>query len=248
MPDRETPAVRVIAHRGASHARPENTLVAFEHAIELGVDLIEYDVRLTHDGQTVIMHDKTVDRTTSGEGAVSDLTLEQILSFDASVGHEGYAGTRVPTLDEVCTLVAPTTVGMNVQIYADDDDRGSLTMAVTNALQRHGFDNRTFIASDEKTVLMARRLDPARPICNLDGQGRREIESLDTWAEQGIHIAQPYNNVITPEYVAKAHELGIVCNVFYADDVDGMNYLIECGVDGILTNEPELLLQVLGRR
>jgi glycerophosphoryl diester phosphodiesterase len=84
-----------IAHRGASAFRPENTMEAFMEAITLGADIIEMDVRQTADGHLVLLHDETVDRTTDGTGAVSELTLKQVKALDAGMG------TRIPTLEEV---------------------------------------------------------------------------------------------------------------------------------------------------
>ncbi len=238
--------MNVIAHRGASHARPENTIPAFEHAIELGVDLLEFDVRLTADGHAVIMHDTSVKRTTDGDAPVGKMTLAEVRELDAGATfNDSYRGTRVPTLDEALEYAGPTGVGLDVQIYATDDSAAPLTRTVVDALQRHGFDDRAFIAGEENVVLLARELDPARPICNLTGQ--RDEESLDYNHRIGSKIVQAFARYVTPAFVKRAHELDIVVNVFYADHANEMTRLIDCGVDGILTNEPETLLRVLGR-
>lgn len=239
--------VNVIAHRGASHARPENTLPAFQHAIDLGSDLLEFDVRLTADGHAIIMHDVTVDRTTDGTGEVRKLTLSEIRELDAGIKHDpAYTGVRVPTFDELLEIARPSGVGLDVQIYATEDSLVDLTKAVVASLKQFDYDERAFIASDEEVVLLARELDPQRPICNLTGQ--RDAQSLYRNRDTGSSIVQAFAHYVTPEFVAEAHEIGIVVNVFYADDVAEMQRLLDCGVDGILTNEPELLLQVLGRR
>ncbi len=238
--------VRVIAHRGASHARPENTLPAFVHAIELGADLLEFDVRQTANRQAVIIHDPTVDRTTNGTGAVSSLTLKAIRSLDAGVRfHEQYAGTKIPRLREVIQLARGTGVGLDVQIYATETDRESLTRQVVQALKELDFDERAFIAAEEDVVRLVRELDPQRPICNLTGQ--RDARSLSHCKAMGCTIVQAFARYVTAEYIERAHKVGITVNVFYADHVSEMKRLIECGVDGILTNEPELLLKLLGR-
>ncbi len=236
----------VIAHRGASHARPENTLPAFEHAIELGADLLEFDVRLTADGHAIIMHDASVERTTNGTGAVRSLTLDEIRKLDAGLKYGTlYKDIPVPTLDEVLELARPSGVGLDVQIYATEDSRDGLTKAVVEALNRHEYDDRAFIAAEEDVVLLARELDPNRPICNLTGQ--RDAKSLDRNKKTGSTTVQAFAKYVTPQFVEKAHKMGIVVNVFYADHVNEMRRLIDCGVDGILTNEPEMLLRVLGR-
>ena len=239
-------SVRVIAHRGASHARPENTLPAFTHAIELGADLLEFDVRQTADGHAVVMHDPTVDRTTDGTGAVNNLTLDEIRALDAGACfHEQYAGTKVPTLGEVLDLARDAGVGLDVQIYATEDDRAPLTRQVVEALRQYEFDDRAFIAGEEDVIRLVRELDPDRPICNLTGQ--RDARSLDHCKAMGCTIVQAFARYITSDYVKRAHDVVITVNVFYADHVSEMKRLLECRVDGILTNEPELLLKLLGR-
>ena len=230
---------RAIAHRGASHARPENTLPAFEYAIELGMDLLEFDVHLTADGYPVVIHDGSVDRTTNGTGKVSELTLNEVKSFDVA------DGVGIPTLEEVLELAEPSGLGLDVQLKADDENRTALTTKTIRALRKTGYDSRAFIASDEATVLLVKQLDENRPICNLGGT--RDIDTLEHNAQIGSMIVQPHARLITHEYVEKAHSLEITVNVFYADDEDEMRRLIDCGVDGILTNEAELLLKVLGR-
>jgi glycerophosphoryl diester phosphodiesterase len=238
--------VNVVAHRGASHDRPENTIPAFEYALELGVDLLEFDVRLTADGHAVVIHDATVDRTTNGSGAIQDLTLGEIQELDAGLYLDAeYEGTIIPTLDEVLDTARSSGVGLDVQIYALDDTMPQLTKQVVDSLINHGYDERAFIASEEDVVHLARELDPNRPICNLTGQ--RDSGTVDRNHEIGSTIVQAVAKYVTPELVEYAHGFGITMNVFYADDIDEMNRLITCGVDGILTNESGLLLRTLGR-
>ena len=175
--------VNVIAHRGASAARPENTIPAFQHAIDLGADFIEFDVLLTADEQPVVIHDSKVDRTTDGSGAVAELSLAYVRSLDAG------DGAKIPLLEEVLSVAKDGGIGLNVQLKANDANREELTRLSVEMLRDMGFDERAFIASDEKTVLLAREIDPKRPICNLSGQ--READSLPHQAEIGSYISQP---------------------------------------------------------
>ena len=104
------------AHRGGTEKTPENTLPAFEAALELCVDMIEFDLRVTADGHVVVMHDATVDRTTDGTGEIANLTLEQIKRLDAGSWHSlRFAGTLVPTLDEVLQIM-PSSVLLNIEL------------------------------------------------------------------------------------------------------------------------------------
>lgn len=108
--------VAIWAHRGASAHAPENTLPAFELAVEQGADGVELDVHLTADGHLVVTHDETIDRCSDGTGAIASLTLEQLRAFDFSAGWEGFAGTRIPTLREVYELLHPTDLTINVEL------------------------------------------------------------------------------------------------------------------------------------
>ena len=95
-----------VAHRGASGSCPENTLTAFQKALEIGVDEIELDLHSTKDGRLVVMHDAAVDRTTNGTGAIGELTLAEIKSLDAGIGFgERFRGERVPTWEEALDLL-----------------------------------------------------------------------------------------------------------------------------------------------
>ena len=109
----------VWAHRGASGYAPENTLPAFEMALEQGADGIELDVHLSRDDAVVVIHDETLERTTDGTGWVADRSLDDLKAMDASFGREGFAGTRIPTLDEVLALVADAGVAVNIELKND---------------------------------------------------------------------------------------------------------------------------------
>jgi glycerophosphoryl diester phosphodiesterase len=126
-----TPQIAVIAHRGEHRAHPENTLPAFQAAIDAGADFFELDVRTTRDGRLVLMHDATVDRTTSGTGAVRQLTFDQIRALDAGAKfNPQFAGTQIPTFEEALRL-AHGKIG----VYVDSKDiaPSDLVAALTNA-------------------------------------------------------------------------------------------------------------------
>ena len=107
---------KVWGHRGASGVAPENTLPAFDLARRMGADGVELDVQLSADGRLVVIHDETLDRTTTGSGPVAARTLDELRTLDAGRGLAGYAGARIPTLDEVFELFAGTPVVVNVEL------------------------------------------------------------------------------------------------------------------------------------
>ena len=127
--------VLVIAHRGFSGAAPENTLAAFKKAMEVDSDMMELDVRFSKDGQVVVMHDDTLDRTTNGRGKVSDYTLKELKQFDAgSWFAPQFAGEQIPTLVEVLEF-AKGRIPVNFEIKDESPSRYKITDLADRALQ-----------------------------------------------------------------------------------------------------------------
>lgn len=229
-------SIAITAHRGASAHHPENTRSAVVAAIDLGVECVEFDVRRTQDGGLVILHDDRVDRISDGIGAVSDLTLDQVLKLDGgSWFGAAFAGERILTLEQILELIrAPTR--LNVHLKATDADREQLVGAVVDQLVTRDLLRRAFITGSEPILLEARRCHNTIDICsNLP---------VSRCVEIGCRILQPANSITTPALVAEAHTHGIEVHPFYADEVDEMRRLISCGVDGFLTNNPQRALQV----
>ena len=231
--------VAVVAHRGASGDFPENTASAFLGAIELSVETIEFDVRLTRDYRLVIIHDQTVDRTSDGCGRVTDLNLADIKALDAgSWFADRFAGERYLTLAETLDMM-PASLRLNIHIKASDKDRHVLVPAVVQELVRRCLLGTAFVTGNEATVVIARAIAPTLEICtNLAVSRCRDI---------GCRMLQPGNGVTTPELVAEAHRHSIEVNPFYSDDDNETRRLIACGVDGILTNYPKRMKDLMRR-
>ncbi len=137
----------IIAHRGASAFAPENTLAAFRLAVELGADGIELDAKLSADGEVMVIHDQTVDRTTGGHGAVRELSLAQLKQLDG--GHfkdVQYTGEPIPTLDEVFTEVGPRTL-INVELTNYVSPLDALPDLVADLVIHHGLQDHVFFSS-----------------------------------------------------------------------------------------------------
>lgn len=232
--------VNVVAHRGFSGKYPENTAAAFEAAIALGCHTIEFDVHLTRDSQLVVIHDATVDRTTNGTGRVADLTLAELQALDAGSWFRAeFAGEQVLSLAEALTLIGDRA-RMNVQIKTDDASRAESTRLTVDELVRQGVLANAYIASEQETVELVRQLDPRVAICNLS------VFPTETYIARSAaidcHILQPRNHQVDAAFVAEAHAHGMEVNPFFANDEPEMGRLIECGVDGILTDWPDVLL------
>ena len=230
--------ITVCAHRGASGTHPENSLGAFDEAIRLGADGIEFDVRYTSDGHFVVIHDATVDRTTHGRGAVSELSLAAIRGLSAG-GREA-----VPLLDEAMGYADRAVLNVHVKLE-NDEQADALVNVFRNDHREELVNGRAYIASkDQRLLRKLKEVVPGVRLCNLLGQGRPDyIDAVINSVP--CEVLQPRNEIVTADLVDRAHSLGQQVIPFYADDESEMRRLIDCGVDGILTNFPGRLVNLL---
>jgi len=233
----------VIAHRGGSALAPENTLVAFRKAAELGVDYVEIDVRATRDGQLVLMHDRTVDRTTDGSGPVSELDRSQIASLDAGSHLAAKcAGEKVPTLDQ--TLEACRG---KLLVYLDHKD-GPVDDIVA-ALDRHEMRDRVVVYGGLDDLREWKRASPDIPVMLSPDDEHRSADGLRLILDElPVEVFDGGPQEWTAELVDAAHELGshiYVDNLGPLDTEEGYRRSIEMGVDGIQTDHPDTLLELL---
>ena len=233
-----------VAHRGASGNYPENTLIAFQKALEIGVDEIELDLYLTKDDHLIIMHDSTVDRTTDGTGAISDLTLAEIKALDAGgVFGEQFRGERVPTWEEALELVQGK-VGLNVHLKEGGNPDGHYERKVAKALSDFHMVEDSILTCSDASVGIFADID-SRIECRIFRANRTPEEYIRKSVEMGLRTMQPGRDITTRDFIQKAHAAGRIVHVFYADTPEDMCAYIEIGVDGILTNYPERLKAVL---
>ena len=233
-----------VAHRGASGNYPENTLIAFQKALEIGVDEIELDLYLTKDNHLIIMHDSTVDRTTDGTGAISELTLAEIKALDAGgVFGEQFRGERVPTWEEALELVQGK-VGLNVHLKEGGNPDGDYERKVAKALSDFHMVEDSILTCSDASVGIFADID-SRIECRIFRANRTPEEYIRKSVEMGLRTMQPGRDITTRDFVQKAHAAGRIVHVFYADTHKDMRAYIEIGVDGILTNYPERLKAIL---
>jgi glycerophosphoryl diester phosphodiesterase len=237
----------VFAHRGASAHAPENTLAAFELALAHQADAIELDVKLSADGQVVVIHDTTVDRTTGVKGRVKDLTLTQLKSLDAgSFFSEKYKGEQIPTLEEVFEAVGNRTF-INVELTNYDTPRDHLVESVCQLVKSFNLQKRILFSSFlGLNLTRASRYLPEVPRGLLAVNGW-----LGAWARSfgfmfGKYSAlHPNLNDVTPQQVQRVHRLNRRVHVWTVNAADDMKRLLHWGVDGIFTDDPRLALQVM---
>ena len=228
----------VIGHRGASDYAPENTLAAFGLAAEQGADGIELDVQMTADGRLVIIHDADVSRTTNGQGVVSKLTLAELQSFDAGEGQ------AIPTLDELLEMLGPRVL-YNIEIkYFGWRDQG-VEAAVSDRIAAYHLEDRSLISSfNPFAVRRARRFLPLRtPAALIRGDGLLKYGYLlaDGQADH------PRYSLVDEAYMAWARKRGYRVHVWTVDDADEARRLVALGVNGLITNKPDLIRESISR-
>lgn len=242
------PQPMIFAHRGASAHAPENTLPAFELAVAQSTDAIELDVKLSADGQVVVVHDATVDRTTDGQGRVRDLSLAQLKSLDAgSFFSQQYRGTKIPTLEEVFEALGRRTF-INVELTNYTTPRDQLVEKVCGLVSRFGLQKRVLFSS-----FFASNLSKARACLPDVPRGLLAFHGLlGAWARsfgfafgryQALH---PYLEDVTPQQVQRVHRLQRRIHVWTVNAADDMRRLFQWHVDAIFTDDPQLAVRIRG--
>lgn len=234
------------AHRGDSGNAPENTICAFGRAVDVGVDMIEFDVHRTRDGLLILMHDYTVDRTTDGSGAIAEMSLGDIKRLDAGswMGPE-FAGERVPTFAEgLAAIPAPVLLNIHVKTATDGDE--GLEEQILGDLDAAGALDRALIVHHHLPSLdRFRALRPGLDCCLLPDGQVGSSEYVIRCHDLGFRVLQPGRHMMSREFCEAVHERGMTANVFWADEPEDMRRFISYGIDGILTNHPARLKAVL---
>ena len=235
------PKPYLMAHRGNRVACPENTLAAFQRAVEEGADILETDLHLTTDNVFVCIHDGTVDRTTDGSGPVAGMTLEELKSLSASYGRPEFAAERVPTLAELAALLPPG-VALALELKSDRFLEPEVCQALAAELDRTGVRARTVALSFSLSRIQAlQAVAPDIPI--------GWITLSRPWPLRGVQMLGPLWALLlaNPLYVRLAHAQGqVVCPL--DPNPDGrLGLYRRLGCDAILTDDPGATAKALGR-
>ncbi|HSJ50795.1 MAG TPA: glycerophosphodiester phosphodiesterase family protein [Actinomycetota bacterium] len=257
MGDRRFPAdafPAIVAHRGASSTRPENTIAAFEEAMRLGARVIELDVRLSRDGVAVVVHDPTVERTTDGTGAVHELTAAELRALDAGTSDHP---ASVPTLADVLDLLSgQAAAALEIKNLpgepAYEPDGESIVEAAHAELDRVGFDGPVLVISfNPSSISASKALDPTVPTGLLAADPLPIRDALSLAAAGAHDMVLPGTRTLLPAgqgFVATAHEAGLRVGTWTVDEPDLVRRLLDWGVDAIASNDPEAALGVLAGR
>jgi len=256
------PRPMVIAHQGGDGLWPSNTLFAFEHAAALGVDVLEMDIHMTKDGVLVVSHDDTVDRLTDGEGFIKEMSLAQVQGFDAAYDwsplddgaeypYRGQ-GIAIPTLESVFERFPDYR--MNIEIKQEEP---SIAKPFCDLLRKRHMENKILVASFKDEALAEfRETCPEVATSGSRGQIKPFIYMHlaflgrlypPNFSAVQLPIEDSGITLLTGRFVKVAHARGLWVDAWTIDDPAEMRMLIEIGVDGIITDRPDLLLETLGR-
>lgn len=242
-----------IAHRGHSIAFPENTIEAYRNAIELGVEMIECDVNISRDGQLVMMHDTTLDRTTSGTGRVNEATWEDIQRLDAGRKFKPeFAGVRVPSTEETLLLYKEAGILSCFEVKgADADEANRIAVALVELIVKHSMLDMVFISSYQHAALhVARSKCPEvllAPERLPDDAPADPPEALRQAQSFHAPVLQHQYTVLTPDVVRLLHENDIAIWSWSTNDESSMIYSIECGADALMGDDVQLMIDTLNR-
>jgi len=237
----------VFAHRGASKVAPENTLPAFEAAVRMGADGVELDVQYSSDGALVIFHNPRLNATTNGEGRVTSHTLAELRELDAGSWFDPqFAGTRIATLDEVLDLLKGKLL-VNIEIKALDSATMGLGADVVKAVRDHDMVDQVVISSFNPLAL--RRAKVAGPEIEAGLLLAPDLPGWTRWAftrsyskANGLHPELP---MVDAAYMAQAARLKLPVRVWTVNEPDDMQRMIDLGVDAIITDYPDRLVELL---
>ena len=223
----------IMGHRGAAAVAPENTLLSVAKAIEIGVDAVEIDVRLTKDRELVVIHDASVDRTTNGRGPVSQYELRDIKTLDAG------RGERIPTLQEVVDLVGGQ-VTLVVELKEEETEK-----KVVELIRKNHFEQQVYVISFwhglVKTVkALAPRIKTGVLLvgCPVDACVATQASADAVVMRYGF---------VNRDFVETAHKEGLQVLIWNIDDRNLLKPYVEMGVDGIASNDPQVLVEYFKR-
>jgi len=233
--------ILIIGHKGASKTEPDNTLRAFQKAIELKADYIEFDIHESKDGEIVVMHDNNTLQTTGHDGFIKEMTLEELKKLDCGMGE------RIPTLKEVIKL-CKGKIGLQIEVKVQN-----IGKKVVDLLKQADLIDSTIISSFiHNEVLRIKKYDSKTKIAPLISDRVEDPGDLKKVAKRIIkkdkfYAFHPYFTGVNKEIVDYCHKSNLKVNVWTVNEQRDMENLIRLGVDGIITDDILLLKKLLNR-
>jgi len=250
------PATLVAAHRGGAALWPENSLLAFRSALALGVDALELDLHLTADGEVVVLHDATLDRTSTGGGPVRDMKLADLAAVRLKTRAGALTGERVPTFAQVLDLAAPTSVELVPEIKVDAKRQryDGIEEKVLALIRARGLLARTTVqAFQVETIRRLRELEPQARTMLLVARGdverdrARPAEAVRRARELGATDLGMNHRLIDADVMAAARAAGIRVAAWTVNEEADMRRMVGLGVDMVMSDRPDLAKRLMGR-
>lgn len=238
---------KIFAHRGYSGKYPENTMIAFKKALECGVDGIELDVQLTKDGEVVIIHDETIDRTTTGKGFVVDYTYEELEKFDASFKFKDLGFNKIPTLREYFQLVKDYDIVTNVELKTGINEYLGIEEKVWELIEEYNLEEKVIISSFNHFSVM--RMKDIAPQLKYGFLSEDWIIDAGKYTHShGVQCYHPRFNNLVPDVIKELKKYNLEINTWTVNLEEDMRYLYSNNIDVIITNYPELAQEIKNRQ
>jgi glycerophosphoryl diester phosphodiesterase len=237
----------VYAHRGARDVAPENTLAAFRAAFDAGADGVECDITRCASGEIVIIHDDTLDRTTTGSGQVLETPFAELRKLDAGAWFaKTFTGERVPTLVELLDL-AQNLIKVNIEIKGMSTRDDGIEIEVAEMVRQHTMQDAVIISSFNPWALLRMHQTVGEFRCALLYTRDSPLNSAPEWSLPTLQLqaVHPEFTLVDRDYVDWAHHAGYLVNVWTVNELAQMEEMIRLGVDGIITDHPALLRHLL---
>ena len=242
---------RLCAHRGFSTIAPENSMPAFGAAVAMGAEEIEFDLWPTADGEIVSCHDGTLDRVSTGSGRLSEKTLAELLTYDFGIKYGSrFVGMQIVQFEEILEKLAGRCI-MNIHIKSDEEGTGwkaetaapytEETLAkIVHLIRRYDCADHVYFMTPNRVILgILQKIAPEmHRVCGFSGDPKYMIPEAVEFGCTGIQLFKPY---FDQAMVDEAHEKGLMCTVFWADDPDEAERYLDMGIETILTNDYEVV-------
>ncbi|HZK35191.1 MAG TPA: glycerophosphodiester phosphodiesterase [Bacillota bacterium] len=235
----------IYAHRGASASAPENTGAAFRAALDMKAGGIELDLHLSKDGELVVIHDESVNRTSNGSGLVKDLLLEDLRKLDFGSWFDSkFKDERILTLDECLDMLRGWDGILNAELKTGPILYKGIEEKLVNTLKDHDMIEKSIVSSfNHYSLLLVKQLEPQIKTGTLYMAGL--VEPWEYAKKVGAEAIHPYFPNILPPIVEGCKENGIMMNPFTVDEPAHIAAMARAGVDGIITNVPDLAIKTI---
>lgn len=234
-------------HRGASGYYPENTMQAFERAIDMGCHGIETDVHLTKDGIAVLCHDEKIDRTTNGSGLIMDFTYKELCRYDAGIkfGDE-FKSQKIPTLIELLELVKDKCISVNLELKNNRIEYENLEKLVIKMVYEYNLEDKTIISSfNHYSVMKCKEFDNKIKLGFLYDDPLYKPGKYGK--SSGVDALHPNYLTLKDYVIEEIKNEGLMINTYTVNDEEDMKRLVEQDIDIIITNYPDKLTDIIAK-